>query len=166
MERETLIRTSNEVSPPSREGDVQSEAAHAGSDAGGDAGGDAGASRQHVQAKGRFRDPELAREAARVRWSRRCERDVKEDEVDAGAEEQCLIVKVPVKVAPIVRALEKEAMKGLPQAGRELRAWLERYPPEDERVRVEDLSAERRRKILAWINARLDAEEDSGGGEA
>jgi hypothetical protein len=27
-----------------------------------------------------------------------------------------------------LRALEKEAMKGLPQAGRELHAWLEKYP--------------------------------------
>jgi hypothetical protein len=81
------------------------------------------------------------------------------NKVDAGAEEQCLMVKVPVKVAAILRALEKEAMKGLPQAGRELRAWLEKYPPEDERVRIEDLSAERRRKILARLNAEIEAEE-------
>jgi hypothetical protein len=88
----------------------------------------------------------------------RCERDVLDNEVDAGSEEQCLIVKVPVKVAAILRALEKEAMEGIPQAGRELRAWLEKYPPQDERVRIEDLSAERRRKILARLNAEIEAE--------
>jgi hypothetical protein len=65
---------------------------------------------------------------------------------------------VPVKVAAILRALEKEAMEGIPQAGRELRAWLEKYPPQDERVRIEDLSAERRRKILARLNAEIEAE--------
>jgi hypothetical protein len=32
-------------------------------------------------------------------------------------------------------------------------------PPEDERVRIEDLSAERRRKILARLNAEIEAEE-------
>jgi hypothetical protein len=55
-----------------------------------------------------------------------------------------------------IRAYEKKAQQGDVQAGRELRAWLNEYPPKDDTPRVEDLPVERRRRILAWIDGHLD----------
>jgi hypothetical protein len=132
---------------------------HAGSDAGGNAGTDAG----DMQAKGRFRNPEKARAAANARWSKQRERQDAADTGEAAADDPVVLVTVPVRVGAIIRAYEKEAAKGNANAGRELRSWLETYPPDDTEVSVEKLDRRTRERALAYVLARL-AEEDAANG--
>jgi hypothetical protein len=95
------------------------------------------------------------REAASRRWQK--EREEREataarerDEADA------LFVRVPVRTAAIVKALEKAAAGGGVQAAREMRAWLTEFPPDTDDVDVRTLTSKARRAMLA----RLLAEED------
>ncbi len=58
-----------------------------------------------------------------------------------------------------MRALEAAALKGNSQSARELRSWLEKYPPEDATLNAEDLDQEMRRRILARLRAEIEAED-------
>ena len=66
---------------------------------------------------------------------------------------------VPIRVARIIRALEIDAAQGHAAAARELRAWLERYPPRDEEVTPDALPAVLRARLLARLIAEDDAEQ-------
>jgi hypothetical protein len=112
-----------------------------------------------MQAKSRFRDPELAREAAQLRWSRQRERNARDEEDDAGRDDDVRVVKCPARVARIIRALESQAVNGNAHAARELRSWLAEYPPKDEAIRLEDLDRQTRDRLLARLLAELDEED-------
>jgi hypothetical protein len=99
-------------------------------------------------------------EAARLRWAKHRERQA--DETAAAVEEvegKVVLVRTPARVGRIIARLARDAEKGSTQAARELRAYLEMYPVEDET----DLSALDAR-IQAQILTRVLAEiiEDEG----
>jgi len=128
-------------------------------DARGDAGTDAGKDAGDMQAQGRFRDPEKARAAAQARWQKQRELEASESEQDA-VEDDVRRVTVPLRVGAIIRAYEKEAASGNANAGRELRAWLEQFPPDDTELSTEKLDKKTRQRALAKV-LELLAEEDA-----
>jgi hypothetical protein len=128
------------------------------SPAGGDAGTDAENDAQRMQAKGRFSDPELARKAAQARWAKHRAPQL-DAEIAAQADgDDVLMVYVPLPVAKIVRAYIKAAEKGNANAGRELRSWLEKYPPRDECVDIAQLDRDMRDAILARLVREVEEE--------
>jgi hypothetical protein len=72
-------------------------------------------------------------------------------------------VRVPIRVAVIVQAFEKEAAKGDANAARELRAWLDRFPPEDASMTPDQLDAVRIDRLMQRLLAELDAEDAANG---
>ena len=70
-------------------------------------------------------------------------------------------MKCPARVAPIVRALESEAINGNAHAARELRSWLAEYPPKDDAISTEDLDRQTRDRLLARLLAELEEEDAS-----
>jgi hypothetical protein len=69
------------------------------------------------------------------------------------------MVLVPVGEMKIKAALQQAAEKGSPQAAREYRAWLDRYPEQNTTIRPELLSAQRRQAILARLIREVEEEE-------
>jgi hypothetical protein len=76
------------------------------------------------------------------------------------------MVLVPVGELKIKAALQQAAEKGSPQAAREYRAWLDRYPEQDTTIRPEQLSQQRRQAILQRLNAEIEAEEAQSASSA
>jgi hypothetical protein len=58
---------------------------------------------------------------------------------DEGSED-IRIVQAPIRISRIIGGLEREAVRGNPHAARELRAWLQEYPPKDYSINVADLA--------------------------
>jgi hypothetical protein len=131
-----------------------------------DAGDDAGKDADHMQAKGRFRDPEKAREAARARWAKRRAQEAAEEIAPPGDDGDVRMVYVPLPVAKIVRAYITAAEKGNANAGRELRSWLEKYPPREEGVDIAQLDRDLRDAILARLVREVEEERAAQAQEA
>lgn len=70
-----------------------------------------------------------ASEAASLRWAQHRAREQAQAE---GARDDVALVTVPVRIGSVITALAKDAEKGNVQSARELRAYLEAYPPVDE----------------------------------
>jgi hypothetical protein len=68
-------------------------------------------------------------------------------------------VRVPVPVSKIIQGYEREAAKGDANAGRELRAWLDRFPPEDATLTPDQLDAVTIDRLMQRLLAELDAED-------
>lgn len=99
-----------------------------------------------------------ASEAARRRWEQKRERDAATAAADAGTTEG-VFVRVPIRVAEVIRRLESDAAKGSAQAARELRAWLAEFPRDDGDMDVRTLTSRARRALLAKLMAELAAEQ-------
>jgi hypothetical protein len=83
-------------------------------------------------------------------------------DADEGTED-IRIVQAPIRISRIIGGLEREAVQGNPHAARELRAWLNDYPPKDDSIRVEDLDRRTRDRILARLLAELEEEDEDAG---
>ena len=132
----------------------------------GDAGRNAGHHAQRMQARGRFRDPALARKAAQARWAKQRATETPADAGDALPDDDVRTVISSVRVAEIIRALEREAHNGNANAARELRAWLQEYPPTDGSVDTDDLDRRTRDRLLARLLAELEEEDAAESSEA
>jgi hypothetical protein len=69
------------------------------------------------------------------------------------------VVRVPAHVGRIITELEGKAVTGDVQAARELRSWLDKYPPVDESLDLAVLNRRTRDRLLQRLLAEL-AEED------
>jgi hypothetical protein len=90
--------------------------------------------------------------------AQRAARQADLDLPDAPTGDDVRMVLVPLPVAEIVRAYIKAAAKGNANAGRELRAWLEKYPPRDEGVDIAQLDRDMRDAILARLTREVEEE--------
>lgn len=127
---------------------------HAGNDA------DAAAEQPAAQKRrkpGTF-DSERAREMAQRSHAKRKARQAAAETVHAVDDGDVRTTVVPVRVAVIIRAYEKEAARGNANAGRELRAWLNEYPPRDDAISAADLDRQTRQRLMARLLAELEEE--------
>jgi hypothetical protein len=125
----------------------------AGIDAQEDAGQDAGVGHRWNKDK--------AAEAARLRWAK-----AREQEAEALAsvdEHDTRIVQTPIEVGAIMRRLSRDAKNGSATAAKELRAWLDTYPPTDSGYDLEALDRRTRDRLIARLMAELEAEEHGVG---
>ena len=124
--------------------DADPDAGDDASDAGAMQASDAGL----IQAKGRFRDPELARKAALERWSRGREREMRSQ----------LTVQVPLDELEVFEGLKRAAKRGNAQAAREYREWLGRYQAAAEEgmalLKLQDLTPEQLELARAYCERR------------
>ena len=129
-------------------------------DAEGDAVSDAEGTAE-VDAQGPHRwGSEKAREAARLRWSKEREREASEVEaVLARADEDVRLVTTPIRVGAIMKRLEADAVKGSATAAKELRSWLDAYPPQDDSFDASALDRRTRARIYALLIAHVQQEE-------
>lgn len=79
-------------------------------------------------------------------------------EVAAASSGKVVLVRVPVQVGTIIARLASDAGKGQTQAARELRAYLEAYPAEDE-TDISALDRRTRQAVLARLLAEIEADE-------
>jgi hypothetical protein len=78
---------------------------------------------------------------------------------DAETDDRIFIVRAPARVARIITALEREAVDGNANAGRELRAWLAEYPPQDTELSIEAMDRQLRQRIVARLVAEIEAKD-------
>jgi hypothetical protein len=58
-------------------------------------------------------------------------------------------------VAEILAVLQQQARAGDVQAARELRAWLEKYPPEEDTLDLDAMPIEKVRAMLHWVEEQM-----------
>jgi hypothetical protein len=144
-----------------------------GSDAAKDAGPDARdavPTEPHMRTeRGRFTQ-HGASEAAKQRWhSVRAKKNDAEwpDAVESNDPgEDIRIVQAPIRISRIIGGLEREAVQGNAHAARELRAWLQDYPPKDEALRLEDIDRNTRDRILARLLKEIEEDDAAIAAEA
>lgn len=94
--------------------------------------------------------PDLARPSSRITS-------------DASHDGRVRIVSVPARIAAIIRELEQAAVRGDVQAARELRAWLQEYPPEDESLDLSAIDLNIRKQLLDRLLTEIAEAEAVGG---
>lgn len=108
-----------------------------------------------AEAKGEWLfNAEKGREAAKRRWAKEREQRAQTSEQLVAAVDDQRLVLVPVSVGLVIQRLDADARKGSTQAARELRAWLESYPPQDESFdpqAVERRTRLRLMQLLEWV---------------
>ena len=129
------------------------------SDAGTDAGSDAGKDAGRPSSKSQWKDPEKARKAASVRWAKQRARESAPESSDV---DRVLVCQTPTRVDKIMRGLEREAVNGNANAARELRAWMQDYPPQETDISLATMKRSRRQAILARLDAECEAEDAAG----
>lgn len=94
-------------------------------------------------------------EAARLRHHK--ERERKAATEQSGIDDELAeMVLVPIRVGKIITALESKSAAGDVHAARELRPWLDRYPPTNERsIDLATLTTRERDQVLARVLAEL-----------
>jgi hypothetical protein len=107
-----------------------------------------------------------ASEAAKQRWKRARANQPTSDTAEDGGNEDIRIVQAPIRISRIIGGLEREAVQGNPHAARELRAWLQDYPPRDDSIKAEDLDRRTRDRLLARLLAEIEEEDDAESSEA
>lgn len=111
---------------------------------------------------GRLRGGHDARQMAQLRWERqRARQAASREDTSADEDDEVRKVHTPVRIGRIIRALETEAVQGNAHAARELRAWLDEYPPKDDSISLDDLDRRTRDRLLARLLAELEEEDAS-----
>lgn len=97
---------------------------------------------------------EGARKAVLARWEKQRQREA--EAATEVAPEDAKLVLVPIGVGMVIRRLDQDARKGSTQAARELRAWIEQYPPQDDSFDPASMDRRTRAKLYAIALARID----------
>lgn len=120
----------------------------------------AGEAAPHVAGKGKAFGGMSPAEAGRRRWALQRERDAAELEaVKARADGDTRTVLVPVSVGAIITRLDKDAQQGSVSSAKELRAWLDAYPPSDAELDLGDLDRTTRARMKAALLAQVQQED-------
>jgi hypothetical protein len=88
------------------------------------------------------------------------ERQAAQEEIAAaGGDEHVLVSPTPIRAGKIIAALERKAVAGDSHAARELRSWLQEYPPRDEAIDLADVPRIKRQRMLAMLLAWIENED-------
>lgn len=106
---------------------------------------------------------EAQRRSAEVRRARRdAERMASEWEGSRAADGQVGLVRVPVPIGAIIGKLTSKAQAGDATAAKELRAWLEKFPPDESAADINEMDGPTRAQVTAiLVRALADLDEDA-----